>query len=264
MRLFSWYSIFLVLVTILSLHLSGCANQSQNESATESIIKSEENNQSTVEKANSIQTYSDKKGYFIAIQPSLWQKKDFPEETIRSKIEFVDPKRSNVTIRVIVAPTETSNSSLEKLFAQVQDKINNVIKPNYPSITCSAVIKKVAERDAVVMSCSGSGLEQEIVQYIVNDLNYSIALNTASKSDFNRAETKFKSFLDSFTILENGDSLSDADRLSAQVDRLKRLAILHEEIGKLSDALNYTDQGLSIDPTNEELKEIQIRLSSKP
>ena len=228
------------------------------------ISCSDQNNtQAREETAKSIQTYSDKNSYFIAVQPSLWKKKDFPRETIRSKVEFVDSKRSDVSIRVIVAPTETSNSSLEKLFAQVQDKINNVIKPNYPSITCSAVIKKVAERDAVVMSCSGPGLEQEIVQYIANDLNYSIALNTASKNDFNRVVTKFRSFLDSFTILENGKSLSDTDRLFAQIDRFKRLATLHEEKGQLSDALNYTDQGLSLDPTNEELKEMKARLSSK-
>ncbi len=222
------------------------------------------NTQTTEEKAKSIQTYSDKNGYFIAIQPSSWKKKDFPEETIRSKIEFVDPKRSDVSIRVIVAPTESVNSSLDELFTQVQDKIRTIIEARFPNIKCAAFKNKVAERDAVVMTCSGSGLEQEIVQYIANDLNYSIALNTASKSDFNSAETTFRSFLDSFTILENGKSLSDADRLSAQIDRLKRLAILHEEIGQLSDALNYTDQGLSLDPTNEELKEMKARLSSKP
>lgn len=220
------------------------------------------NTQTSEEKAKFIQTYSDKNGYFIATQPSSWKKKNFPEETIRSKVEFVDPKRSDVSIRVIVTPTESANSSLDDLFSQVQYKINNVIKPSYPSIKCSAFIKNVAEKNAVVMTLSGPGLEQEIVQYISNDLNYSIALNTPSKSDFNRAETKFRSFLDSFTILENGKSLSDADRLSAQVDRLKRLAILHEEMGQLSDALKYTDQGLSLDPTNEELKEIHKRLSS--
>ncbi|NOS69627.1 MAG: hypothetical protein HOP33_06830 [Verrucomicrobia bacterium] len=56
-------------------------------------------------------TYSDKNGYFAAFPPSGWIQKDFPSETIRSKVEFIEPKRADVNIRVIVGPTTTPSVS---------------------------------------------------------------------------------------------------------------------------------------------------------
>ncbi|NOS69626.1 MAG: hypothetical protein HOP33_06825 [Verrucomicrobia bacterium] len=145
----------------------------------------------------------------------------------------------------------------------MQGKITTALQPRFPNIRWSARKEKVAEIQAAVLSGSGSGLEQEIVQYVNNGLNYSIALNATSKRDFQTAEPTFRRFLSSFTMLEGGKSLSDSDRRAAQVARLKRLASLREQMGQLADALQLADEGLSIDPNDAGLKEIRQRLVSK-
>lgn len=207
--------------------------------------------------------YADKNGYFTALPPSSWTQKDFPSETIRSKAEFVDPQKKGISIRVIVAPTEKPSVSLDEFLAEVQNKVTTALTPRFPNIKWAARKEMFRDREAVVLTGSGPGVEQQIVQYIHKGLNYSVALNTNTREDFVRAEPVFQRFLDSFTILEGGKSLSEAERRAAQVSRFKRLAILQEKRGQIADAIHFAKEGLLIEPSDSELKEIVGRLSRK-
>lgn len=206
--------------------------------------------------------YADKNSYFTALPPSSWTQKDFPSETIRSKVEFVDPQKKGVSIRVIVVPTEKPSVSLDEFLAEVHNKIT-VLTPRFPNIKYAARKETFRDRDAVVLTASGPEVEQQIVQYIQKGLNYSVALNTSTREDFVRAEPVFKRFLDSFTMLEVKKSFSEAELRAAQVSRFKRLAILQEKSGQIADAIHFAREGLSIEPGDSELKEIMQRLSRK-
>ena len=59
-----------------------------------------------------IQIYNDKNGYFTALAPTGWRQKDFPEETVRSKVEFINEQKGNISIRVIAGPVQ--NPSVQR------------------------------------------------------------------------------------------------------------------------------------------------------
>lgn len=68
--------------------------------------------------------------------------------------------------------------------------------------------------------------------------------------------------LDSSLSLGGGSKLTtDADRKAIQIARFKRLAVLCEEAGQKTDALDFVMAGLKSDPQNEGLKSVERRLS---
>jgi len=205
--------------------------------------------------------YVDANGYFSATPPSRWRQKVFPGEKVRSKIEFVHPDGKGLSIRVIVAPIENPGLSLDAFLAEVQDKITTVIRPRFPSIKAAAFKEEVAGREAVVMTLSGPGIEQRVVQYLHNGLNYSVALNATGEKSFSANADAFNRFLELFTIQGAGVEVSEADRTLAQISRFKRLAVLEERSGNPVAALDWAAQGLAINPQDLELRQIRQRLS---
>lgn len=245
---------------LASLLLMGCDQPKQPANSTTISAQQSTASARAVPETES-RIYSDKNGYFTAARPKGWEQKDFPEETIRSKVEFINARNADVNIRVIVAPTASPSLSNDEFLAEVQEKIRTALRPRFPSINWTVRKETVVDREAVVMVGSGPGLEQRIVQYINQGMNYSVALNAKSREGFLEAEPTFRSFLYSFTILEGGKSSSEADRNAAQVARFTRLALLMQQTGQTADALQFVDQGLAVDPTNAQLKELQRSLT---
>ena len=207
--------------------------------------------------------YDNKNGYFTVLPPTGWKQKNFPNEVVRSKIEFINAQNDGVNIRVIVAPTQNPSMSNDELLSEIQNKVRTVLRPRYPSINWSAHKEIIDDRETVVILSSGPGIEQRIIQFIHKGLNYSIALNAKSKKNFQIAEPAFNDFVSSFTILESGKTITDADRTKAQIARLKRIAVLRQQEGHIADALNFVDEALALDPNNAQLKEFQQRLRSE-
>lgn len=206
--------------------------------------------------------YYDKNGYFTALPPKGWEQKDYPDEAIRSKVEFINAQMDGVNIRVIATPVERATMTNDELLVEITEKIETVLKPSYPSVNWSAHKEMIDDREAVVTAASGPDNEQRIIQFIIKGVNYSIALNAKSKQEFLGTESIFNDFVSSFTILDTDKSISDDDRTQAQIARLKRIAILRQQEGHINDALDIVDEALSLDPTNAELQEFQQRLRS--
>jgi hypothetical protein len=204
--------------------------------------------------------YTDGNRYFTCLYPGDWRQKNFPEETIRSKAEFINPAKPDLTIRIIVGPTSTRSVTTESYFQELSQKLPR-LRSMAPRITWSARKATVAGREAVLQTGSGAGLEQRIVNYIHEGFQYSIALNAANKQDFVAGEPMLNWVIASLTLDGGSKAMTEADRKAGQVARFKRLALLCEETGQRADALGFAREGLEIDPQSEDLKGIERRLS---
>lgn len=204
--------------------------------------------------------YTDRNRYFTCLYPGDWRQKSFPDETIRSKVEFINPAKADLTIRIIVGPTSTRSVTADSYSHELNEKLPR-LRSMFPGITWTSRKATVAGREAVLQTGSGAGLEQRIVNYIHDGFQYSIALNAANKQDFVTGEPMLNWILASLTLDGGSKAMTEADRKAGQVARFKRLALLCEETGQRADALGFAREGLEIDPQSEDLKAIELRLS---
>jgi len=210
-----------------------------------------------------VELYRDQNGYFGALPPEGWKQKDFPSETIRSKVEFYHPKENQVNIRIISGPVSAQHT-LDDLYKENQQKIDDYFRTNYPNGVFTMTKGEMGEYQAIIQRNSIPGLlEQEIVMTVNKGLAYSIAFSAPTKTQFDSYYPTFQKFLQSFIILETGKIFTDEEIQATLVAKYKRLAELHEQAGLIEEALQYVEMGLSLDPNNAELIAMKERLQSK-
>lgn len=208
---------------------------------------------------HSAEIYKDHNDYFAAIMPAGWTIKDYPAENIRSKVKFLHPSFSGVNIGIIAGPSPQSPYSLEDVLAENRGK-SDQIKRKIPGAKFTVNKEKLTDRDAVISRIERGGSEMKTVTFIHDDMFFQITLNTNSVRDRTAVSSTFEKFLRSFAIAKSGQKFSEEDRKSMLMSRYKSLAKLHEEMGKNDEALKYVEEGLAIDPNNNELQNLRAKL----
>lgn len=204
--------------------------------------------------------YSDKNGYFVAAVPEGWSIREYPEETIRSKVAFHSPREDRVYIRIISGPNPEDPYTLDDLLAESKEKIRTIFKRRWPSGSFTASKEKIADREAVVSRWSTERSEQEIVTFVTETTWYQVALGANGPQQLRSNRPTFQAFLTNFTFPEKGKKFSEDERRAAIVAKYTRLAKLHDEMGRKSEAILFLDEALSLEPDNKELLEYKSTL----
>jgi len=197
--------------------------------------------------------YTDNNQYFAVIPPQGWATEDNPSETIRSKVTFRHPSL-NLLIRVTAEPTLSTDFTFDDLYSQ--HKVRQAqMREKYPGGNYQMKPGSLGELRAVVHRNSyPNGDEHEMLSAVDNGIIYTIGLNAASLKEFNTGRKPFEGFLRSFVTLSKRKSFSDAEIKASLVAKYRRLAELSNLQGKTSEALEFINQGLALDPSNAELK----------
>lgn len=214
--------------------------------------------------ASEEQIYRDRNGYFIAVPPAGWNQMDYPSETVRSKIAFVNSREPDVLIRIIAAPISRSPYSLNDMYEENKQKLGSVLRPRFPSVKSTITKTRIDDRDAIVWDSSGPPLGvQKIVQYVKGTAWYQIAFSTTTQKQFDKYNSTFERFLRGFVLLDKIGPYSEQDARAAIASRAKRLAELSEKMGNIDDAVRFLDEGLSIVPNDKELTQYKKNLMGK-
>lgn len=220
--------------------------------------------QSTHAEDKRVNLYKDKNGYFTVLPPAGWRQEDYPSETIRSKVAFHHPTEQGVLIRIISGPTPSSDYTLDDLYQENRGKIDSYFRQKFPKGKYDIIKKDIEGRQALVQKNSLPGsIEQEIVLFVNKGIWYSITFSTVTKNQFEKNYKTFQRFLTTFTILEAGKKFSEQEIRDGLIAKYKRVAELHEQMGRIEDALDFVKEGLALDPSNKDLLEIEKRLQTK-
>ena len=207
--------------------------------------------------------YKDGNGLFIAVPPAGWTQKDYPSETVRSKVAFVNPQKSDVLIRIIAGPIPRTSYTLDDLYEENEQKIATVLRPRFPSVKFSIKKEKVGDLDAIVWMNSGPPMGiQKMVQYVKGNLWYQVAFSTTTQTQFDKYHSTFERFLNGFVLIDKTGDFSEQDAKCAIVSRYRRIAELYEEMGKTDEAVIFLNEGLSIVPDSKELLNYKQRLTT--
>ena len=206
--------------------------------------------------------YSDKNQYFVVLPPKGWEKEEYPNETIRSKVAFHHPSMS-ILIRVTAEPTVGKDFSFDDLYTQHkvrQKQMRDLMQGgNY-----EMKISRLGDLRAVLHRNSyPNGDEHEMLSVVENGIIYTIGLNAASVEELNGGRNAFEAFLNSFTPLSKGKTFSKSEINAGLVAKFRRLAELSELQGKIEEAIEFVNQGLLLDSSNLEFKVMLRRLQSK-
>ncbi len=207
--------------------------------------------------------YKDRNGYFVAVPPAGWTQKDYPSETVRSKVAFVSTDDSFVLIRIIAGPIPRPSYTLDDLYEEGKQQIATVLRPRFPSVTINLTKEKVHGLDAIVWMNSGPPVGvQKRVQYVKGNLWYQVSITTKTRTEFDKYHSTFERFLSGFVLLDKRGEFSEQDAKGAIVSRYRRIAELYEEMGRMDEAIVFLNEGLSIVPDSRELLDYKQRLTT--
>jgi len=209
--------------------------------------------------------YQDKNGYFACIPPQGWKQEDFPEETIRSKVIFLDPQNIPIHIIVLSGP-ERNNYDLNLLFEDTSQRINQLRK-KYSNGTFQVILSERVEwgnRKAIIIkSIIPSIIYQETIQALNKNIYYSISFTATTQNEYNKHYEVFQKFLKNFLILELDKKFSEADLLKCSISRYKALAKTYEMLGNIGAAIDCIQNAISLDPNNKELLDLKSKYESQ-
>lgn len=203
--------------------------------------------------------YKDIKSYYIVVMPSGWKVKDYPAETIRSKVKFIHPKLSSVNIGIIAGPSPRQPYTIEDVLVENRGKKDQISRIA-PDSNFTVKQKIVTGRDAVITTIERGGSKMETVTFIDGDIFFQITLNTGSSKDRVEVSSAFQKFLRSFSITKSGHAISDEDRINALISRYISLATLLANQGMTNEALLSVEEGLAVDPNNKELHHLHTKI----
>ena len=166
-----------------------------------------------------------------------------------------------MSIRIIAGPNPKDPYTLDDLLAESKEKIRTFFTPSFPNGSFTVSKKEIADREAVVHRFSERTYgEQEIVTFVTETTWYQVTLNANASQQLSSNRPTFQAVLTSLTFPDKGKQFSEDERRAATVASYMRLAKLHEEMGKKSEAILFLNEALFLDPDNREIVEYKSRL----
>lgn len=211
----------------------------------------------------SSEIYRDSNGYFAVLPPHGWTRKDFPSETVRSKISFHHPTDPRISVLIIAGPTPRDPYTLDDVYAENKAKLDN---PPPPLRGGNFELKrtKSSRYEGVTMTISKAGMiESEVVMFVAKNLWYSINFSAGTKEDFNRNARIGRKFIEDFIILDPKKKFTNAEIVQGLAASKKAMAELLEKTGNFGDALLYAQEGRALTPHDKDLEAIEKRLKQK-
>lgn len=203
--------------------------------------------------------YVDQTRYFAAVPSGEWRLQEYAEERIRSKVEWHHPQESAVIIRVIAAPISNPAQTFEEFYS-ARERKDAEFKRLFPTARSTVKKSRLGNRNAALWSASMPGNDQEVLLVFDKGFEYSLSYSAPDREALQRHRRYFDSFLENFVPLEHGRQFSEEQILQSRVAAKKSLAKGAEELGDRALALRFVDEGLAIDPGNQDLKQMARRL----
>lgn len=194
--------------------------------------------------------YSDKNEYFTFIPPEGWRKTEYPNDP-RSKVQFDNPNRSGVFIRLIAAaaPPDMSDDNFLELMNQ---DLENLKKTSAgAAVSMQLTPGDFAGYTAAYVRQSGPGLEQELTLFLARNVFFNISFSAPSKVGWDENRQHVQESLN--TLVVKGSPTRDAAR-EQQVARYLRLAQLLANMNDFAGAKLYIEEALQGYPSDARLK----------
>lgn len=205
------------------------------------------------------QLYEDPKGYFQIRPPTGWRAEEYKNDP-RGKVKFVCPENKNVTF--LVTGMATGMRAFEELLSDSKQQAARS-QAKYASLnaTSSTEASTFQGSPAVKGSLALPGRVKQMSIELLRGNSYYM-LSYAAPPDF------YEKYLDAITqSIETFDALvkdvREIDAMASLVASKKRLAELNLQMGFLDVALRAVEEGLAVDPNNQDLKQLKQKIVSK-
>jgi len=190
--------------------------------------------------------YTDPKGYFKIFPPKGWKLQEYPNDP-RGKVAFLAPD-GKTDLRVLVNSVDfTTIDDLVAFCRSVEKKIG--VETNIERFSFDG-------RKAVRRTFEYRGTKFLYIDFLIGDVDHNIA--------YSSPKTKYISYLN--TIKQSMDTyepfvmnLSEREGVEHLVAKKKRLAQLMIDVGNYSKAIEFVDEGLEVQPDNEELLALRAK-----
>jgi hypothetical protein len=204
----------------------------------------------------STQEYSDPKGFFTIFPPPGWLISEYPDDP-RGKVAFLHPNIKNLSLRVIAQAADYKNFEELRQNAEIAaSKIRTQFKGQVSIERCS-----LGDAPALRVNITiPNQLKQLQYQFLRGRMYY----NLAYSAPLNAYEDFLTEITNSMETFEPGShGVTNKDVVLHSIRAKVRRATLLIEMGKLVLALEAVNEGLRIQPTNSELRELKKVIEQK-
>jgi len=195
------------------------------------------------------QRYTDPKGYFSIVPPSMWNIQEYPSD-VRGKVAF-QSSESNIDFRILV------NSVDFDTFDQLLEFCQNMEKR-------IGIDMKIEQYDfygqlAVRRSFEIQGQRYLYIDFLLGQIDHNLAYGAPLSKFEQYLPIILKSMETYEPVLKEISGIESVDHLVAKKLRLGQL-MLESHLYDL--ALEYVSEGLTLAPDNQELLKLKLEIDT--
>jgi hypothetical protein len=201
--------------------------------------------------------YSDPKGFFRIRPPAGWQVEEYPNDP-RGKVKFVCPEDRSITLMVVGMATDMQNFE-ELLNDSKQDAARTTEKYRAVNATSSTETTTFDNAPAVKGTMTVPGQAKQTSLAFLRGKRYYMLSYFAPLDLYDKYLGVATVSMNSFDPVSK--EVTGKDAIVALVASKKRLAELNMQMGFTDVALRAVEEGLAVDPQNQELKDLKQRIA---